>query len=507
MTSREFILAIDQGTTNTKALLLSRSGDPVFRAARPVALLQPQPGFVEQDPAAIWGSVVEVLRDCCAFASSTDAEIVGIAISNQRETALAWHADPVPREPGVFARAAATAVSWQCRRSSEICNRLSSHGDRIRRSTGLTLDPVVTAGKWAWLLEHHPGLEQLAIEGRLRLGTMDSWLLDNLTGGAVHATDHSNASRTALLSLDHLAWDPDLVALFGLPPAALPHIHSTVGTIGVCTSVPELSGVPLVTVIGDSHGALAGHGRYHPGVVKATYGTGSSLMMLTSALVESSQALARTVAWSTPDHVQFATEGNITMTGSAVQWVGEFLGFASPTSDAVALAATVPDAAGLLFVPAMVGLGAPYWDAFARGSITSLGRFHTAAHLARASVDAIAYQVAEVFFSMEVASDIHPPALLADGGATRNASLMQFQADLLGRSVHRSLHEELSALGAARLGGLALGWWHSLEDLAALPSSVETFEPRMSAAERDRLRDAWKLAIDRTRLHRNEAAA
>ena len=261
-----------------------------------------------------------------------------------------------------------------------------------------------------------------------------------------------------------------------------------------------------MAMVGDSHAALVGHGCYAPGTVKATYGTGSSLMMLTAGTVAEAKYLARTVAWSTPDGAHFALEGNIAMSGAAVQWVGEFLGLAHPIEDAAALAATVPDSAGLILVPAMVGLGAPHWDSDARGVIANIERLHIAAHLARAAVDAIAFQVADVLEAMEQAAEIRLPVLLADGGATRNDALMQMQADMIGRPVHRSAQEDLSARGAAVLGGLALGWWRGLDELSALPKTVQAFEPRLEAGDREQLRNAWRLAVRRARL-RAECAA
>jgi glycerol kinase len=392
------------------------------------------------------------------------------------------------------------AITWQCRRSAPICDRLRAHSAIIQSISGLPLDPLLSATKWAWLFEQHPEFRAQAAEGDLYLGTVDTWLLYNLTAGQVHATDHTNASRTALLSLATLEWDPGLSDLFGVPRAALPEVRASSGDFGVCAAISELAGVPIVAMIGDSHAALVGHGRYEPGTVKATYGTGSSLMMLLADLVTEAKQLARTVAWSTESGAHFALEGNIAMSGAAVQWVGEFLGLAHPVEDAAALVATVPDAAGLILVPAMVGLGAPHWDSAARGLMTNVERSHTAAHLARAAVDAIAFQVADVLEAMEDAAHVKLPVLLADGGATRNDALMQMQADVLGRAVHRSTQEDLSARGTALLGGLALGWWRSFDELAALPKSMQPFEPRSTQADRERLRGAWRLAVARARL-------
>jgi glycerol kinase len=485
------VLAIDQGTSNTKALLVPRSGAPVFRASAPVRLMHSTNGFVEQDPLELWDSVCKVIAECIHYAAQSGSPIEALAISNQRETATAWDAQtgaPV-----------ANAISWQCTRSAEICHRLESHQEILRIKTGLPLSTLISAGKWAWLLENDAQVQARAQKGSLRLGTIDSWLIHKLTGGSLHATDLSNASRTGLLNLHDLDWDRELLDLFGIPMSSMPKLHPSSGTLGKCC-IEGLEGVPILAAIGDSHAAMFGHGNYFSGAVKATYGTGSSLMALTPELAADTPVLARTVAWSIAGKTQFALEGNIAMTGSAVQWAGEFLHFAQPAEQAAALAATVSTADGVYFVPAMVGLGAPYWDTVARGTITGLGRSHTSAHLARAAVDAIAFQVADVFFAMEQAGDIVFPALHADGGATRNETLMQFQADILGRPVLRSANEELSAIGTAWLAGLALGWWNSLAEIARLAPADDRFTPAMESSHRDRLYSGWKMAVARARL-------
>ncbi len=498
--SIELILTIDQGTTNTKALLVDREGRAVFRASESVELLHPAAGLVEQDAVALWESVKSVARAGAAHALALGARVAGIALSNQRETAVTWR-----RGVDGGSEVVGRAISWQCRRSAEICERLREHAGLIRERSGLPLDPLISAGKWAWVLEHDPEERKAAENRRLCFGTVDSWLVYQLTGGRVHATDHTNASRTGLFNLQTLDWDDELLQLFGLPRTALPEVRTSAGDYGVCEAIEELAGIPLVAAIGDSHAAMVGHGSYGAGTVKATYGTGSSLMTLTPRLLPESAVLARTIAWSRGADVQYAIEGNISMTGSGVQWVGEFLGLVNPAADAAKLAATVPDAAGVMFVPAMVGLGAPYWDTAARGAVVNLERSHRAAHLARAAVDAIAYQVADVFEVMEAMAGVPVLALYADGGATRNTALMQFQADVIGRPVLRSAAEELSAIGSALLGGMSLGWWNDFSELAMLRNEVERFEPVMDEAERQRMRHAWSLAVRRVRLTEVEA--
>jgi glycerol kinase len=496
--AKELILAIDQGTTNTKALLVNREGRTVFRTSAPLEILQPHPGHVEQDPIALWRSVVQVTHACVEYSRSNQSRISGIAITNQRETAVAWkraNADsPASGQP------IGNAISWQCRRSAPICERLSAHAAMMRSITGLPLDPLVSATKWAWVFEQHPELRELARQDGLCFGTVDSWLLYNMTAGQLHATDFTNASRTMLLSLAKLDWDPEMLALLQLPSNVLPTARPSSGDFGKCVAIPDLAETPIVAMIGDSHAALVAHGCYDPGTVKATYGTGSSLMMVTGSLVKDGGNLARTIGWSTADAVKFALEGNIAMSGAAVQWVGEFLGLKDPIGEAAALATTVTDSAGLVLVPAMVGLGAPYWDTRARGLVCNIERPHTAAHLAHAAIDAIAFQVAEVLDAMEDAAHVQLPVLLADGGAASNDTLMQKQADLIGRPVHRSSQEDLSARGAALLAGLALGWWCGMEELSTLPNEVTVFEPRMNRTEREKHRNTWRIAVQRARL-------
>lgn len=484
------ILAIDQGTTNTKALLVRRDGRPVFRTSMGVGLLQPRPGFLEQDPLELWESVRNVAIACANWANAHGEAIEGIAISNQRETALAWWRDGGP---------AGNAVSWQCQRSATVCERVAPYADEIRHRSGLPLGTLLTAGKWGWMLEHQRDLREGAESDRICFGTVDSWLVWNFSNGKDHVTDASNASRTGLANLSTIAWDEELLHIFGVPFQVLPRICESSGYAGVCTAIPQLAGVPIVSIIGDSHAALAGHGRFNAGSVKATYGTGSSLMMLTDRHIDSA-CLARTIAWSANDKVQYALEGNIPMTGSAVQWVGEFLGLTDSARDVAALAETVEDSAGVVLVPAMVGLGAPWWDSDARGLIANLARSHKAAHLARAALDSIALQVSDVFSAMEDACETDLPELATDGGATRNSTLMQLQSDMLQRPVRRSDCEDLSAVGAAYLGGLALGWWSSFADLASLPRDSQRFVPRLPLAKRDELRRMWMDAVARARL-------
>ncbi|HKW18888.1 MAG TPA: glycerol kinase GlpK [Terriglobales bacterium] len=488
-----YILAIDQGTTNTKGLLVNRSGKPMFGASAPVHIANPQPDWVEQDPLEIWGSVLSVVNQCVA--KIPDKKIDGIGISNQRETVLVWE-----RETG---KALAPAIVWQCRRSANICASLKREGHEamLRERTGLGIDPLFSASKLAWLMDSVPGLRKRAENGEVCAGTVDSWLIWNLTGGAAHQCDVTNASRTQLFDIYRQAWDNELLSLFSVPKKVLPEVMPSSSIFGTTAAVSSLTaGIPIASAIGDSHAAMVGHGSCSPGTIKATYGTGSSLMTLVPEPKPASHKLVSTIAWALPCHTQYALEGNITMTGAALQWVGELLGLKDPIQDAISLSETVADAGGTYLVPAMVGLGAPYWDQSVRGAILGLTRSSSAAHLARAAVEAIAYQVRDVFEAMQIEAECELPILQADGGGSRNDRLMQFQADILGRPVVRSTCADLSALGAAGLAGLAIGYWPSIPSFGDLITSGEKFCPRMSDEERARHYDGWLRSVAQARF-------
>jgi glycerol kinase len=351
-----------------------------------------------------------------------------------------------------------------------------------------------------WLLENIVGLRTKADNGEVCFGTVDSWLISKLTCGEVHACDASNASRTQLLNLASLDWDEELLEIFGVPRAALPAVRDSSCIFGECAGIAELEGVPIVSAMGDSHAAMAGHGSYTAGTVKATYGTGSSLMTLLPCLKDAQREVATTIAWSLGGVPQYALEGNIAMAGSGLAWVGEFLGLDEPIEGAVRLANSVASSDGVYFVPAMSGLGAPYWDGDAKGILCGLTRTSRAANAARAAMEAVAYQVRDVFDAMSSAAGCDLPVLHADGAATRNEDLMQLQADVLQKPVLRSECEDLSALGAAWFGGLALGWWKSPADLEQLPQRTELVTPRRPALEMDQLYEGWRTAVARARL-------
>jgi glycerol kinase len=489
----DVLVAIDQGTTNTKVLLVGPAGGVVAQASRPLTQRYPHPAWVEQDAGAIWQSVREAIDECLAAAG--DPQLAAIAITNQRESATLWE-----RASG---RPLGPVVVWQCRRSADFCADLRARGlaPWLAERTGLAIDPLFSASKMRWLLDHAQDGQRRAERGELCLGTIDSWVLWNLTGGAAHATDLTNASRTQLLDLRALLWSQELLDLFGVPRAALPELRPSRAEFGASAKIGRLpAGVPILSMIGDSHAALFGQAGFVPGTVKATYGTGSSLMTPTPAPIFSQHGLSTTIAWALGrDQVTYALEGNIPVTGAAVQWLAEFLGL--PGSAAVAeLAERAESSGGLYLVPAFVGLGAPYWNDAARGLLSGLTRGSTAAQLARATIEAIAYQVRDVFDVMGAEAGAELRVLLADGGASRNSSLMQFQADLIGRAVLRSGSAEASPLGAAYLAGLAAGTWPSLDAIAQLPRPRERFEPGMPAAERAARYSGWQAAVARATL-------
>jgi glycerol kinase len=490
MSSEALILSIDQGTTNTKAILVDASGSILYRASRPVLPTFPRPGWVEHDPLLIWTSVRGAVRDCLDAAG--DPGLVGVALTNQRESVMVW--DRSTGEP------VGPLIVWQCRRSSSFCRELRRQGaeDFIRCRTGLPIDPLFSASKLRWLVDHIPDGRRRAEDGALCAGTVDSWLLWNLTDGSVHATDPGNASRTQLFNLETMSWDEELLSLFDIPAPLLPRVAASNSVFGEMAGRDDVpSGVPIAAVLGDSHAALLGQGGFHSGVVKATYGTGTSLMSPVSDLIIPRNGLGVTVAWQLDGCTRYALEGNISATGAAIDWCTELLGLRD-AAETAALANSVRSNEGVYVVPAFVGLGAPHWNDDARGLITGITRGTTSAHVARAVVESVAYQVRDVFDAMEESSRTELVELLTDGGASRNNALMQFQADVLGRVVKRNTAEDLSALGAAYAAGLALGVWANTDELAGLARGFDRFEPSCTAAERDAMYSGWKQAVART---------
>ena len=480
----DLVLAIDQGTTNTKAIVVDSGGRILARASTPVEITFPRPAWVEQNPVAIWQGVESVIDSCLKQISPEVPKILGI--SNQRETVLIWD-----RHTG---NPLGPAIVWQCRRTAEFCHDLRERGlePLLRERTGLTIDPLFSASKARWLLRE---AEKKGVNrDRVCIGNVDSWLLWKLTGGTVHATDVSNAARTQLLSLRTAQWDDELLRLFEIPRECLPKIHHSSEIVG-----ETRSNLPIGSLIGDSHAALFGQRGFLPGSIKATYGTGSSLMTPTPQPRISERGISSTVAWGV-NTITYALEGNISVTGAAVQWFGQFLGAEKPAEKVAELAKLITDTEGVYVVPAFVGLGAPYWDEKARGIICGVTRGTTSRHVARAVIDSIAYQIRDVFDLMQTESGRTLEALLADGGATRNDQLMQFQADILGCPVLRNTSPDVSALGAAFLAGLAAGIWSGMDELASLPREFNRFEPKMSEQRRLDLYVGWLAAVAKSRL-------
>jgi len=485
--SQDALLSIDQGTTNTKAVLIDAgTGHVLAKASIPMEVSYPQPGWAEQSADSIWQSVRSVIA---SVLKGQDVRVLSLAISNQRESIVLWD-----RATG---EAIAPVVIWQCRRSAPLCDalRAAGHNAEIVARTGLAIDPLFPAAKIAWILDSVPAARDRAARGELQAGTVDAFLLHRLTAGAVHATDYSNASRTQLFNTSTLSWDETLGELFGVPldilPRPLPSDSLFGTTADGATALP--AGTQIHAMMGDSHAALFGHGVRQPGIVKATYGTGTSLMTLTSTRIASRHGLSGTIAWGTSAGVAYAIEGNISVSGQAAAFMADLLGIASV--DALAtLAGTVQDSNGISFVPALVGLGAPHWNAAARGLIDGLSLGTRPAHLALAAIEAIALQIVDVFTAME--ADIGTPLdqLLADGGASRNGMLMQLQSDLLGRPVLRRNVAELSALGAATMAA------HGLNiDLSSwIAAKTETFNSSRDLHWRNESMARWHRSVLRT---------
>ena len=495
------VLALDQGTTSSRALLFEHSGDVLARAQREFTQHFPQPGWVEHDAREIWLTQLKVAGEAIARFSQnspTPPEIIAIGIANQRETTLLW--DRTSGEP------VAPAIVWQDRRTAAFCETLKMQGHEhvIRAKTGLVIDAYFSAPKLKWLLDHIPQARERAARGELAFGTVDSWLIWNLTGRKVHATDVSNASRTLLFDIHRLDWDDDLLTLLDIPRSVLPQIVSSSEVIGVtaCEGLPV--GIPISGVAGDQQAALFGQACHQPGMAKNTYGTGCFMLMNTGErAIVSRHRLISTVAWRLGkkfDHqTHYALEGSVFIGGAAVQWLRDGLGIIGSSAEIEALAASVPDTGGVFLVPAFAGLGAPHWDPNARGAILGLTRGSTRAHIARATLDAIAYQSAELAEAMRDDAGIPLSELRVDGGATVNNLLMQFQADLLGVKVIRPRITETTALGAAYLAGLATGFWDSPDEIAGLWAKERTFIPGVAREEAEAKIRNWRRAVERSK--------
>jgi glycerol kinase len=492
------VLALDQGTTSSRAIVFDAQGAIRGAAQRELTQHFPRDGWVEHDPNEIWRTQLDTARSALRAAGVSAGDIAVIGITNQRETTVLW--DRATGKP------VANAIVWQDRRTAAICDTLRAGGGEamVTHKTGLLLDPYFSATKIAWLLDcvDEGHLRERAQRGEIAAGTVDSWLIWNLTGGAVHATDHSNASRTLLMNLETLDWDDELLAYFGIPRALLPELRPSSGSFG-STDPVHFGGaaIPIGGVAGDQQAALFGQAGFHRGLAKNTYGTGSFVVLNTGeAIVRSRHGLLTTVAFSSGAHrATYALEGSIFITGAAVQWLRDGLQLIESSADVEALAAQAPDNGGVYFVPALTGLGAPYWDPYARGAIFGLTRATTGAHLARATLESMAYQTVDAVDAMIADAGFAPHELRVDGGASTNDLVMQFQADLLGVDVVRPRTTETTALGAAYLAGLHVGYWHDLDAIARLWHEDRRFTPNMAASRRSALIDSWHRAVERTR--------
>lgn len=488
------ILALDQGTTSSRAILFDRQGNVLGVAQREFAQHYPKAGWVEHDADEIWETQLAVAREVLSKTATPPEKIAAIGITNQRETTVLWD-----RRTG---KPLHRAIVWQDRRTADRCDELRQQGvaPRIEAATGLVLDPYFSGTKLEWLLNNVPGARSLADAGHLAFGTIDSWLIWNLTGGRLHVTDSSNASRTMLMRLQTGQWDDEMLQLLHIPGSVLPEIRHSSGVLGMTDAEHLGIALPIAGVAGDQQAALFGQNCIHHGMAKNTYGTGCFMLMhIGDKPTPSKRKLLTSVAWSTQRGIEYALEGSVFIAGAAVQWLRDGLGIIRSSSEVEALAKSVEDNDGVYLVPAFAGLGAPHWDAYARGTIVGITRRTTAGHLARAALEGIAFQVADVLTAMEQDSEIQIRQLRVDGGASANDLLMQFQADIMQVPVVRPRIIETTALGAAYLAGLAVGYWSSMEEIESLWQAEKVFEPRMRADEAQQRRVRWAKALERSR--------
>ena len=489
----KYLLALDQGTTSSRAIIFDKEGHIKAKAQKEFTQLFPQPGWVEHNPKEIWQSQSAVIVEAMTKMGITEESIVGIGITNQRETTIVWDAET--GEP-VY-----NAIVWQDRRTSAYCDELKRKGlvDRVHEKTGLFIDAYFSGTKIKWILENVPGARRKAEAGLSRFGNVDAWLIWKLTNGTVHATDVSNASRTMLFNINTLQWDEDLLKLLDIPVSLLPEVKSSSEIYGSAQLESWKSTVPIAGVAGDQQAALFGQMCIKPGSVKNTYGTGCFIMLNTGKQVVMSQNnLLTTVAWKIGNEVNYALEGSVYVGGSVVQWLRDGLGIIRKSSEIEELARSVPDSGGVFFVPALTGLAAPYWDQYARGTIVGLTRGTTAAHIARAALEGIAFQVYDIVQAM--ARDLGAPLeeLKVDGGASANELMLQFQSDLLAVKVIRPLVTETTAQGAAFLAGLAVGYWKSIEQVKGLWKEESVFSPSKDDTKISQAIEGWHDAVRRT---------
>ena len=486
-----FILSLDQGTTSSRAIIFDHAGQIKGLAQKEFTQFFPQPGWVEHDPAEIWSTQLGVAAEAILRAGLTAKDIAAIGITNQRETTIVWD-----RATG---KAICNAIVWQDRRTASMCDAWKAEGlePLVRQKTGLVLDAYFSGTKVRWILDHVEGAREKAEAGQLAFGTVDSWLLWNLTSGKVHATDVSNASRTLLFNLHTMDWDDELLQIFGIPRNMLPEVRSSSEVYGHTQQLLAPASIPIAGIAGDQQSALFGQLCHSPGMVKNTYGTGCFMLMHTGDKpVLSEHNLLTTVAWKINGQVSYALEGSVFIAGAVVQWLRDRLRMIQRSGEVEALAASVADSEGVYVVPAFAGLGAPYWEQHARGTIVGLTRGSTQGHIARASLDSIAYQTRDVLTAMEADAGIPIKELRVDGGATVNDMLMQFQSDILDVAVVRPKIIETTALGAAYLAGLAVGYWTSVEDIQGYWTADHRYEPAMKEEKRIKLVKGWRRAVN-----------
>lgn len=489
-----YILALDEGTTSARAILFDQAGRIVGSAQKDFRQIFPQPGWVEHDPLEIWECQCSVARQVLQETHLTAKDIAAVGITNQRETSLLWD-----RETG---EPVCNAIVWQDRRTASMCDGLRMEGceNLIRERTGLVIDAYFSASKITWMLDNIPHLHEKAIRGKLAFGTIDSWLVWKFTGGRCHATDVSNASRTQLFNIHTGQWDEDLLELFRIPSSLLPEVRSSSELYGEIGDVEGLGGIPIMGIAGDQQAALFGQLCLSEGLAKCTYGTGCFLLQNTgSNAVASHHRLLTTIAWKLGGEVSYALEGSVFIGGAVVQWLRDGLAMIRSSDEIEPLAASVPDSGGVYFVPAFAGLGAPHWDSYARGTLVGLTRGTTSAHIARAALESIAFQVADLLEAVHTDTITSLSELRVDGGAARNNLLLQCQADLLGVPVIRPVNTETTAAGAAFLAGLAAGLWKGNEDLAGQWRIDRRFEPAMSRTHATELQNRWRRAVERAK--------
>ncbi len=491
----KYILALDQGTTSSRAIVFDHAGQICSVAQREFTQYFPKPGWVEHNPNEIWASQASVISEAISNININGLDIAGIGITNQRETTIVWDVDT---EEPIY-----NAIVWQDRRTAEYCDVLKGQGlvDQIRNKTGLIIDAYFSGTKIKWILDNVPGARERAAQGKLRFGNVDSWLVWRLTRGEVHVTDVTNASRTMLFNIHDLRWDEDLLKLLDIPVSMMPEVKSSSEVYGHTKTTIFAHEVPISGIAGDQQAALFGQMCIEPGAIKNTYGTGCFVMLNTgNKPVVSKNNLLTTIAWKIGKETTYALEGSIYVGGSVVQWLRDGLGIIKSSSEIEELASTVQDSAGVYFVPALTGLAAPYWDQYARGTIVGITRGTTAAHIARAALDGIAFQTHDIALAM--AKDMEAPLkeLKVDGGASRNNLLMQYQANLLGINVVRPKITETTALGAAYLAGLAVGFWKDIDEVKTQWQVERVFEPTHDSEEIQQAKKGWEDAIKRTIL-------